>query len=458
MVDEAPAPQHLSAAKLTDEELYIPSVPPRRVVPCKEWEDLKLEAEELQVGGKLQVYEHISSSKYLNVRISGGTVVFTATHFVGHIPLNDHLALVVAPRFDVSNLTRLLRIAQHSPVPLEQYVRTYLVDHEHLPSIFDELMAAFVHSVETIARTGLLTSYQQSTSTTSYPRGRILVDLTIRRHHARGERFRASSAWFERTVDNAPNRLLKYTMWVVERRLAAATPRKGIPKLRTRLNQYYGLFNNVRLDRSRQFLNAPDVLDPQRLPPVRSYYIQALQLAALLIREDSLDLGRQGGFITAPSMLIDLQVAFESYLRNSLSYGLTDRGTSLEVLDGNLARPSGAKKWLFNEKGSRHATPDIVIQQAGRKDYSPLLIEVKYKGRPSREDLNQAIAYGASYKCPLVILAHAREEGEDAHLQFEGSIGSMKVFRYAYDLAGELEAEEKLFVEKMERLALTGMQ
>jgi 5-methylcytosine-specific restriction enzyme subunit McrC len=445
------------AAKLTDEEHYISSVPRRRVVPCKEWEDLKLDAEELQVGGRLQVYEHISSSKYLNVRISGGMVVFTATHFVGHIPLNDHVALDVAPRFDVSNLTRLLRMAQHSPVPLEQYVRTYLVDHEHLPSIFDELTAAFVHSVETVARTGLLTSYLQSTATTSYPRGRILMDLTIRRHHARGERFRASSAWFERTVDNAPNRLLKYTMWVVERRLAAATLRKGIPKLRTKLNQYYGLFNNVRLDRSRQFLNAPDVLDPQRLPSVRSYYVQALQLAALLVREDSLDLGKHGGFITAPSMLVDLQVAFEAYLRNSLLYGLTNQGSSLEVLDGNLAQPSGAKKGLFNEEGSRRATPDIVVQQAGRKGNTRLLIEVKYKGRPSREDINQVIAYGASYKCPSVILAHARQEGEDAHLQFEGSIGSMKVYRYAYDLAGDLKTEEKLFAEKMERLALGGV-
>lgn len=437
------------------EGLHSPDVPRRRVVPCKEWEDLRLEAEELYVGGRLQVYDHISSSKYLSVHISGGVVVFTATHYVGHIPLNDHLALDVDPRFGVSNLTRLLRIAQHSPLPLERFVRTYLADYEHLPSIFEELVAAFVHSVEIVARTGLLTTYTQRVATTSTPRGRILADLTLRRHHSRGEHFRAVSSWFERTVDNAPNRLLKYAMWVVDRRLAAAVPRKGVPKLRTKLNQYYGLFGKVSLDRSRHFLRAPEVLDPQRLPSVRSYYAEALQLAALLVRENSLDLGKRGGLINAPSMLVNLQDAFEDYLRNSLTLMLAQRRAPLRVLDGNLAPPSGAKKGLFNEQGSRDATPDIVVRKAQRDNDTNLLIEVKYKGRPNRDDVNQAIAYGISYGCPSVVLAHVRQDEKDPHLQFEGTIGTIKFYRYVYDLAGDLETEERVFAENMEVLALS---
>lgn len=448
----APALRYPFPARQAEDDLDAPSVPQRRIVKCEEWEDLRLPADELFVAGRLQVYDHIAASKYLNVYLSGSAVVFTATHFIGHIPLNDHIALNVIPRFDVSNLTRLLRIAQHSPVPLEQFVRTYLPHEERLPSIFDELAAAFLQAVEVIARSGLLTTYTQRTEDTSYPRGRILVDATVRRHHARGTPFRASSAWFERTADNAPNRLLKYTMWVLDRRLAAGNARKGILQLRTRLNRYYRAFSGARLDRSRRFLFDPDVLDPRRLPAVRSYYVQAIQLAALLVRENSLDLGKPGGTIQAPSMLVDLQEAFEAYLRNSLSDVLKERRAPLQVLDGNRGQPSGAGKGLFDEAGSRAATPDIVLRPAGSDAINSLLVEVKYKARPSREDVNQAIAYGASYRCPVVVLAHPRPKGESAHLRLEGSIGKMRVYRYAYDLAATLEAEEQLFAETIQRL------
>ena len=433
------------------EEHHLPPVPRRRIIRCKEWEDLALEAEELQVSGKLQVYDHISASKYLNVRISGEVVVFTTTHFIGHIPLNDHVALDVIPRFDVSNLTRLLRIAQHSPVPLEQFVRTYSVSNEPLPSIFDQLAAAFVHSVERVARSGLLTSYRRAAGSTSYPRGRVLLHSTVHQHHARGARFAVASSWFEHSVDNAPNRLLKYTMWLLDRRLAAAISRKGVAKLRTKLNQYYGLFEGVYLDQSRRFLQAPDVLDFKRLPIVRSYYLQALQLATLLIREDSLDLGKRGGTIRAPSMLIDLQEGFEGYLRNSLSHRLSEEGSQLQVLNGNLAPPLGARKNLYKESSLRRATPDIVVRVGEENKYT-LLIEVKYKEHPSREDINQVIAYGVSYNCPSVVLAHARREGQYAYLQFQGSVGSMKVYHYAYDLARDLPTEEKIFVETVQKL------
>lgn len=452
MLTDSVASRPLASEFLEQESVSLP-VPRRRVISCKEWEDLQLDAAELQVAGKLQVYGHISTSKYLSVKINGGKIVFTATHFIGHIPLNDHVLLDVSPRFDVSNLTRVIRIAHQSHIPVEQFVRNYIVQHEPLPSIFDELTAAFVRSVEVVAQRGLLTSYTERTGASSFPRGRILLDLTIRRHSANKRSGRAESVWFEPTVDNAPNRLLKYTMWVVSRRMAAATPRKGVAKLNSKLNQYYRLFSKVRLDRSRQFLSDSDVLFPQRLPSSRAYYLQAIQLAFLLIQDNSLDLGKRGGTVSAPSMLIDLQDAFEAYLRNCLSQELTAAGSLLRVLDGNQSKPSGGKKDLFDEDGSRPATPDIVICLTDQPGAS-VIIEVKYKGRPSRDDLNQAIAYGTSYRCRSVILAHAREQGSDPHLQLEGTIGSMKLYRYAYDLAGDLEAEEKIFSNNVARLAV----
>ena len=306
------------AAALDVDPTLEQAVPQRRVIERGEYEDLKLSVDDLFVGGKLQLYDEISASKYLNVYFKEDKIVFTATRYIGHIPLNDRIALNVIPRFDVANLTRVLRIAEHSPVPLEGFVRTYLKAHERLPSLFDELAAAFLQSIKEVARGGLHTSYTMRKADSSFPRGRILVGDTVRRHHSRGMLFRATSAWHERTYDNGPNRLLKYTMWLVDRRLAAGQPRKGVPRIRTGLNRFYRLFDGVPLDRYRRFLSDPAVLDPTRLPSTRPYYAQATQLALLLVRDEGLDLGRHGGFIKAPSLLVDLQTGFEAYLRNSL--------------------------------------------------------------------------------------------------------------------------------------------
>jgi 5-methylcytosine-specific restriction enzyme subunit McrC len=434
-----------------DDEGDVGEIPRRQTVQCLEWEDLEIPAEDLFVGGRMQVYENISASKYLKVYLKSSKVIFTATHFVGHIPLNDHVALDVLPRFDVSNLTRLLRIAKHSPLPLETYVRAYLADKEHLPSLFDELAAAFIYALEEVVHTGILATYARTIDDTSFPRGRLLVNATVRRHHARGMPFRATAAWHEKTLDNPPNQLLKYTMWLLDRRFAGGTPRKGIVKLRTTLNRYYRLFRKVRLDHSRTFLRDVQVLDPQRLPLNRGYYAHSLQLASLLVRENSLDLGKPGGTIRAPSMLVNLQEAFEAYLRNSLSDAFAAQSVPLLVLDGNNAPPAGASKGLFDGPDSRLATPDIVVQapDTGR---ASLLVEIKYKDRADRTDLNQAIAYGASYRCPLVILAHARGRGDPAHLRLEGAIGKMQVFTYAFDLAGDLEEEERRFADTVKQL------
>lgn len=428
-------------------------IPQRNILQCLEWEELEIPTENLFVGGRMQLYDNISGSKYLKVYIKSNRVVFTATHFIGHIPLNDHIALNVLPRFDVSNLTRLLRIAQHCPLPLEGYVRLYLADKEHLPSLFDELAAVFIYALEEVVHTGLLTTYARMVEDTSFPRGRLLVRSTVRRHHARGMPYRATATWYERTLDNAPNQLLKYTMWLLDRRFGAGTPRKGIPKLRTTLNRYYRVFRNVRLDHSLGFLRDPRLVEPERLPFNRGYYAHALQLAALLVRERSLDLGKPGGAIRAPSMLVDLQEAFEAYLRNGLAAEFARRGASLLVLNGNADPPAGARKGLFDDPESRLATPDILIQtqSTGR---ASVLVEIKYKDRADRTDLNQAIAYGVSYRCPVVILAHARETGGDrAHLRFEGAIGEMRVFTYAFDLAGDLEQEERLFADAVEQVS-----
>lgn len=429
--------------------------PQRQLLECIEWEALEITAEQLIVGNHLQLYEEVQGSKYLSVHFRGTEVVFTATHWVGHIPLNDRIALNVLPRFDISNLTRLLRIARHSPVPLERFVREYSVHREHLESIFDQLAASFVQAVEVVTRSGLLTTYEARSEDTAFPKGRILVGGTLRRHHARGSKFRAEAQWFERTYDNGPNRLLKYTLWLLEQRLASTTQRRGVARLRTQLNRFYRAFRNVRLDRTRGFLSDPLATDPSRLPVARAYYARALQLGLLLIRDEGVDFNRVHGLIEAPSMLVDLQTGFEAYVRNVLSEELNQAESGLDVLDGNLQEPAGGQKYLFDDSTDHAATPDIVIRSSDQALDDPgalMILEVKYKPAPSRQDLNQTITYGLAYRAPIVVLVHVRED-DAPRLKLEGRIGGMEVYRMAVELSGNLEQEEQLVSQMLGRLS-----
>jgi 5-methylcytosine-specific restriction enzyme subunit McrC len=433
------------------------TLPQRRVLKCNEWEDLKIDADELVVGGRFQLYDGISASKYLRTRISGDKIIFSATHYVGHIPLNDHIALNVVPRFSVSNLTRLLRIADHSPIALERYVRSYMATHEPLPSIFEDLAAAFAQAVAEVVHEGLFATYSQREQNTSFPSGRVLITPTVRKYHARGVRHRVRATWHERTYDNAQNRLLKYTIWILIQRLSAVVQRKGMVRLRSELSRYYCAFTKVRLDRSRSFLRSSAVSDSTRLPAVRSYYAQAIELAQLLVRDNSLDLATHQGSVMAPSLLVDMQAAFEAYLRNSIMLQFARIGSAYSVLDGNQGAPAGARKKLFDEPDSDNATPDIVLCEEGgagiSKNDVPLLVEVKYKPRPDRSDINQAMAYALTYRCQRVVLAHATNGPISAGGMHKiGSIDNTVFFRYAFNLTANLEVEEQHFAEAIAQL------
>jgi 5-methylcytosine-specific restriction enzyme subunit McrC len=146
-------------------------------------------------------------------------------------------------------------------------------------------------------------------------------------------------------------------------------------------------------------------------------------------------------------MLIDLQVAFENYLRNTLSE-LRDRLPATDrILDGNLAKPAGARRRLFDAPDSPDATPDVVVSReaASSAVSTPLVLEVKYKQMPDRDDVNQAVTYGVCYGCENVVIAHVRAPDGEPGLQLLGKVGPLTVYRFAFDLSEDLVAQEQLF-------------
>ena len=110
--------------------------------------------------------------------------------------------------------------------------------------------------------------------------------------------------------------------------------------------------------------------------------------------------------------------------------------------DGNRE----GKKPLFDDRDDPPAQPDIVLssQSTGRL----IVAEVKYKERPLRDDINQAVTYALCNGTDRAILVHQSPPGGPRGLRPIGMIRGIKIGAYGFDLgADNLDAEETAFAD-----------
>jgi 5-methylcytosine-specific restriction enzyme subunit McrC len=436
--------------------------PKRTVYPASEYEILEIPPEDLLVGGELRLYPEVVHRDFFRVRFQGQKLTFQPGPYVGVIPINDRIAIDVRPRVPIGNLARLLQLSRRKPVQLEKYLRDYGLQEEPSPSLIDSLAGALVNAVRPIEAKGRHYEYQRRVEHTSFPRGRILMGQTMQRFASRGITHRVMASQYERSPDTAPNRCLKYAIWYLAQRyirMQRLGDRSGITKLLSGLNRAYHLFADVELDHSRQFLIHPLVVDPDYLPPNYGHYERALSIAAAIVEDKGVKLEGLGDNVQIASLLIKVDDVFEDYIRIVLQRELADLEPHLSILDGNLAGRMGGQKKLFDDADAPVANPDIVVRDNRSKDTDrrhPLLVEVKYKplrGPPSREDLNQLIAYATSYRAPMAVLVQPTPVNTGQTLSCLGKIGSTAFYQCGFDLSErDLGLEEETFASRLREL------
>lgn len=430
----------------------------RRVFVASEYGEVAIPVAEFLIGGTLSIYPEVLSKRVLGVRVgNAGELVLVARNYIGLIPLSDRIAVRIVPRVPVGNLTRIVRLAGHVPTAVERYATRYDEAHDPLTGLEDALADAFAAAFEEVARRGLLETYHEVGGDTSRLRGRVKLTQTLRRWHAQGQRVKVYSAWFERSADNSANQLLKYVAWAIARRCKNSATHNDA--LLGRLNRAYPLFRSVQLDRSLSFLRAEIDWEASQLPRSRPYYVPAVQLARLFVRNRGIDLDRMGDRVSLPPLLVNMEDAAEGYIRNVLQAGLAVPNARVRVLDGNKPVREGGARRVFFDTGSRApATPDIVVTNS--VDGTPLVVvEVKYKpikGDPSRDDINQVIAYGLAYQVSRVVIAHPSMVGQ-SRLNLVGVLKGISVYAFAYDLNGDLVEAEAIFTRAIASLAYSSI-
>ena len=175
-------------------------------------------------------------------------------------------------------------------------------------------------------------------------------------------------------------------------------------------------------------------------------YGDALRLAGLVIRDEGIRVTGAGGLTVLPVVLIDMADVFEKYARQALKREAAMRG-GLQVGDGNVFAPEGAKTELFGEfhvnGQSPGATPDIVI---GNEDEVLAVVYVKYKPArivPERADINQMVTYAVRYGCEKAMVLYPDiPEGRGA-VVLVGRIGGIHIYRGGLDLGTKDIASEE---------------
>lgn len=441
----------------------------RKRYPCKEYGNIPVPLTDMVVNGQLDLYPEIIDKRYLLMHLNKGQVIFQAGGIIGLIPVNDRVAIEVEPRVPISNVERLVRMAEHMPNTLPTFPRSYGTHPEWSGGIVDQLAEELLAGIAQIDAQGLERAYPQRTMDTSFPRGKIQVGVTVQRHLARGVPHRVTASWFQPSVDTVVNRCIKYAVWyLLAHHYQRLQPYAGMRQMVRRLNRGYQLFGGVTLDQTCAFLDDPLVRDPTRMSVLRSYYQNTLAVATTIIRNRGVAFTGEGTELQLPSLILNLEVAFEAYIRRIIQEHFIAVAPDLRVFDGKqtiavegtrpsaaplFARPPQDNPNAFDDHLGRHTgtTPDVVVQLPGHADDNatyPMLCEVKYKpikGLPDRSEMEQAIVYGVAHDAPHVVIVCPRT-GTAHRLMTIGHIGEIVLHLYLFDLAADdIEAEEYHF-------------
>jgi 5-methylcytosine-specific restriction enzyme subunit McrC len=434
-----------------------------RVIECEEYGTIDVPLEKvLTKSGKLNLHSSVERGDYFAVNMKRGALTLQARGFIGLIPLNDQLVVQVKPRVPIKNLTRIAEIAG-MPATVLSFVRNYGTESRWSDSLIGIYAGALVEHVEDIIRYGFFREYSRQEEVSSFPRGRVILNRSIRSLESRGIHHAAHVSWYQRSIDNASNRCLKYALWTIAQHFIREPPNDRAGRiLHRRVSALHSMFDGVDLDYQRLFLSDAIVSGYRDLPALRSYYRDALEVSLAIIHQRAIMMEDTSGNLRLPSMVLDTARAFEAYIRQVLSLFAAEEGWRLSVLDGNAEgkRPLFApspKLPSFPTAVPPDATPDVVLRAAD--EVTPLVLEVKnvpLKGiseLSSRDAINQAVTYAVTYRTNQVLLIHPCAAGQANGMRLLGKVGDIKVHQYRFNLAAaDLPGEDALFASAVAEL------
>jgi len=434
-----------------------------RIIPCKEYGTIDIDPSEIILPNhQLKVRDNVLN-QYIQADFKDNRLRLKAKGFSGLIPLTDDpaIALHVTPRFPLTNLTRMVSECGYPPEALPVF-RNYQLPEFTSDWMYGTLAEGLLIAFDTIRTNGLLRVYEQHTNISSYLHGRIDSTATMLKLTSRRISYKAQYSWYERTVDNPPNRCLKAAAQnLLNRyRFGSGSVKNKKQKDRTtenririgRLGEMIRVLDEAQSDSSLRFLQDPQVRGMTPLPESKFSYRAALDIAVAILTDRGINLDASDGTVGLPSLIIKTEDLFESFIRISLQRSPVT-SDEIEVLKGSDALYEAIpekelRTWPRHTripKGKSGVEPDILFKT--RDERYPLVADVKYTevdGFADRSEVEQVVLYAIRYSSPVAMTIHPLKKGASRGLHLAGKIGNVIIAQYRFDLGNEDLDGEKL--------------
>ena len=408
-----------------------------RVVEIEERENRLFPREELFDGnGQSLVLPETRALSAVELKDVRNGVNVRTLGLIGYLPLTSRIVLNLRPKFPLSNLWRMLAVADESYDRVLPVLRSYELVNAIPPH---QLLArGFCHYLRSIMDLGLARGYYREPYTGFY-KPKVEFGRTVSRHLSRGDDLTISGDVFAFSANLSVNKVLKAAClaflrliprgpkWLAERKL-----------LLEALNALHRLPAGV--------MRVGDEALADMAPRwARQSYHGALSVYAMLLGYTQIGFGYDARGSNLPSFLFCLDNIFESYVRNVFREGVRDK--KIAVLDGNNPKNHGR---LFLDNKRFPTKPDLIFR---RKKVVLGLAEVKYKLEIKEDDRYQVMSHVLAAQCDIGVWISPAVPGQPGGLAYVGSVATgAKFYHFLLDISGDLDEASAAMVEQVSAL------
>jgi len=425
-----------------------------RIEQAEERQEIDIPISEIvHEGGKLNILPNVKNYFSIDYKPKNDKLSLVAGGFIGLIPINNELAIQIRPKFSVSNLTRIVAVAEDNFNTLSFFSKKYQENKNFSPVVFEFLAECLANELQTLETEGLLKDYLLNKEETHKIRGRINVNDSIKSLWSHGHFNKASINYFDFTPDNPFNRLIKFTLKFCIEELDLINSSKH--SLRQSLIEYYSIFDAVSLDHNLHCFDAVfSAIERDKVTALRKYYVNICEICRLIVNRIGVSFDEDGDDLELNSFTLDMASTFEKYLLNSIRFNREIFPDNTVILDGN--KKEGRKK-LYNQPsiGKGDAKPDIILKVGGS---TKIIADAKYKTKSKDTDRYQVITHALSYNAKIAVLILPKDENYIGNPLIKlGSVGIehvINVYEYYYALSSYdlVEEEKKLTYELLKLL------
>ncbi|MDX1447020.1 5-methylcytosine restriction system specificity protein McrC, partial [Lishizhenia sp.] len=299
-------------------------------------------SEIIKEGGKLNILPQVKNYFSIDYKPRENKLSLAAKGYIGVIPVTTELAIDIRPKFSIKNLTTMVSVAQGKFRSLSYFSRKYN-EKENAPEIvYEFLVESLISELQTLYDEGIYKEYLRKNDELSKIKGRLDTANSIRKLWGHGKFHKAYSYFFEHSLNTPLNKLIKFTIHYCLVNLPSEFLKKD--HIYKPLIQFYDGFKEVEFPSNSNFLEeAFDIIKHDKIPLLRSYYINISEVCRLIITGTGIDFDNQGTALNLSSFVVDMENIFEQFLLNTTRAYKSHIGHDVSILDGN---DEGKKQFL----------------------------------------------------------------------------------------------------------------